>query len=489
MSVKREIIFGSIMLFSFSLLAGIVAYFTKLILVRNLTVEEYGLFFSVLTFILFFGVFRSLGIPAGLVRFIADYRSKGKYGEIKSIIIGSTLLRVVVSFLFVILIWIFSEYLALNFFKNEDAIWLLRVMSLYMPLSIIADNLKAVFNGYRRSKYVSIVTFFQNFLVFLIIAMMFYVGFGIEAAVVGYLLSLVVLWLIFIIPFFKLTQLFSISFTNFKESNKELLVFSLPLILTSIGATFIAYFDTLMLTYFDTLENVGIYNIVYPTAMLLMIIGSSIGTILLPFFTEFWEKRQISKVREIFNVLYKYIYIIIIPLVMVLIQLSHYIVKIMFGEEYLPGVMAFNILIFASLFFIGNYLNMSSLIALKESKLSSYVYIIGAISNVLLNLILIPLYSITGAAIATTLSFMLMVSVSFYYLYRKAQLVPPFMRLGLIFLLSLVIPISVHFINLQINAYINLGIGLLVGGSIYLSLLFVCRLISLKEMRKLLFRI
>jgi O-antigen/teichoic acid export membrane protein len=92
MDYKRQLLTGSIFYFIASVFAAIVAYFTKLVLVNYLSVEDYGLFFAVFTFVLFFSVFRSLGLNSGLARFIAEYNIKGKNSDIKSIISGAFLI-------------------------------------------------------------------------------------------------------------------------------------------------------------------------------------------------------------------------------------------------------------------------------------------------------------------------------------------------------------------------------------------------------------
>lgn len=89
MNATREVLYGSVLLTFFSIVAGAVAYLTKIVLVQNLSVEEFGLFFSVLTLILFLQVFISLGLPTGLARTIAKFRVTGEFAKIKSIIMGS----------------------------------------------------------------------------------------------------------------------------------------------------------------------------------------------------------------------------------------------------------------------------------------------------------------------------------------------------------------------------------------------------------------
>ena len=64
----------------------------------------------------------------------------------------------------------------------------------------------------------------------------------------------------------------------------------LPFFVTAIGDKVIVYIDTLMLTYFSTLTEVGIYNVVLPSAIIFLDIGGAIATVVFPMSSELWAK-------------------------------------------------------------------------------------------------------------------------------------------------------------------------------------------------------
>jgi len=488
MSYTKQVLSGSIYYFTGSVLAAIIAYLTKLVLVRNLSVEDYGLFFAVLTFVLIFSVFRSLGLNQGLARFIADYNIKKKYREIKSLIAGAFVIQLIVALIMVAFLWIFSDFLALNYFKDARASSLLKLLSLYLPLSIVYINFTSIFQGFKKSKLFSLGQSTVNF--FVLIGSVFGLWLGLEvfAPVIGYLGTYVVFFFIFIMLILKTFGYFKYKHKNFVLENKKLIIFSLPLMITSFGALFITYFDTLLLTYFDTLTVVGIYNIIYPTALLLTMIGSALGVILLPIITELWEQKNKIHIASALQIINKYILIICLPIIITLMIFSDDLVRIFFGQEYLSGVVAFNILLIGALFnvFMGIYNQIQ--IALKQQNKIMKIYLLGSILNIALNIILIPKYSLNGAAIASTMSLLMMMILSIIYTSKKIRIISPW-KSWIVTLIASMMMLLVPIIMtkcIEINIYITTILGLIIGGLLYLAILYKFKIINIQEIKNIL---
>lgn len=482
MNATREVLYGSVLLTFFSIVAGAVAYLTKIVLVQNLSVEEFGLFFSVLTLILFLQVFISLGLPTGLARTIAKFRVTGEFAKIKSIIMGSFGVQMSMALLVMIVLFVLSDFLASSYFENGDAKWLLLVLSLYFPLNVLRSQFGALFNGFSKSLYLALMQFLYNVGVFCFVLVGLYVFGGIKVPVFAYLGGFLVVFLVLFIPFFKTFNVFSVRGEEFKKSNKELLVFSAPLLFTVIGGVFISYFDTLMLTYYETLIEVGVYNIVLPTALLLVLVGSSVGVALLPVITRLFEEGKKGILSNAFSKVYVYVGFVVIPAIVVLMLLSSYIIEIFFGGEYLLGLVAFNVLVLGSLFKIFMTIQNQALVGVGKSSSILKVFTVGALSNVVLNMVLIPLYSLTGAAIATSLSYVLMFVISYYLLRKEFVLNFPIYKFLLLIGCSLSIIVSVEiFWMLSFNMYILTALGLIVGGGLYLGLVLLFRVIDVVD--------
>lgn len=483
MNYTKQVLRGSIYFFIGSVIAAFIAYLTKLVLVRNLSVEDYGLFFAVFTLVLIFSVFRKLGYTHSMPRFIAEYNIKNKKREIKSVISGAFLVQLIFAGLIIIGFWFISDYLAINYFNDPRAGLLLKILTFYLPLSVFYINFRSIFQGLKKNKYFSLGEPANNLFVFICVLTGIYFGLGIYAPVVGYLGSFVIFSFVFLRPVLKSFRYFKHKHKDFFSVNKKLFLFGLPLVITSAGALIITYFDTLMLTYFDTLSVVGVYNIIYPTALLVVMIGSSIGSILMPIITELWSLRKKKEIKNALRIINKYLLIFCLPVIIVLMFFSRQLVRIFFGKEYLIGVSAFNILLIGALFKIFAAINIQTIIAFKEPNKIMMVFTSGAMLNVVLNFILIPKYSLNGAAVATALSFLLMLLISIFYVNKKIKTKTPWKSWIITLISSLVIPLSARLIIRVIpgNVHVTGILGLILGVVVYLGILWLFKVLDIKE--------
>ena len=79
----KKLVSGSAFLFLMLILAAIIGYFIRVVLARNLSPSEYGLFYAVFAFVSFFLFFRDLGLNQAIAKYIPEFKIKGKYNEIR----------------------------------------------------------------------------------------------------------------------------------------------------------------------------------------------------------------------------------------------------------------------------------------------------------------------------------------------------------------------------------------------------------------------
>jgi O-antigen/teichoic acid export membrane protein len=117
------------------------------------------------------------------------------------------------------------------------------------------------------------------------------------------------------------------------------------------------------------------------------------------------------------------------------------------------------IMLLAHIFYALYIINMPSIYLCDKQNWSPIFRLSGAISNILLNIILIPMYEIKGAAIATALSYGIMFLFLFY---KNQQWMPIKIMWKDIILLTIIISISIiHFIG-KLNMQYYLMIGTLI---------------------------
>jgi O-antigen/teichoic acid export membrane protein len=184
---------------------------------------------------------------------------------------------------------------------------------------------------------------------------------------------------------------------------KRLLSKSKYYIISSMMVTVFAQTDRIMLKTMLNSESVGYYSAALTCAGLTSFVFSAIITSFRPVI---FESQMCS--NDIFERNMKRLYSIIIYLSLaqsiVISVFARQIIVIIYGEQYLSAVSALQIVVWFTTF---SYLGSVRNIWILANNKQKYLWIInlsGAVFNVVLNRILIPLWGINGAAIASLIT-------------------------------------------------------------------------------------
>jgi O-antigen/teichoic acid export membrane protein len=270
---------------------------------------------------------------------------------------------------------------------------------------------------------------------------------------------------------------------NYFGITRKMFNFGIMVTLTGFGGKIIGYIGTLLLTYFLTLTEVGIYNVVLPTALMALFIGKSVILVFFPMVSEMFAKKENRLITLGINKLSHYTFVLVTPFLLALIIYAKDFIQLLFGAEYLSGTLALQIVVVGTLFYLVSTIYTGTLSAIGQPKEVTKIILIAAMINIVINLIVIPIYGISGAAFATTISYLFVYFTSKYKIGNIFQSKLGFsFWLKLIicntaFLLILITMKKVNFMNVYIDASISGGLSLL----LYLLLAYMFNLIDIKE--------
>ena len=86
---------GAATILFISLIAAFLGYLVRVILAKNLSMEEFGLFYAVFAFLGLIGIFKSFGFDKALAKFIPEFIHKKENNFIKSSIIYVALIQII----------------------------------------------------------------------------------------------------------------------------------------------------------------------------------------------------------------------------------------------------------------------------------------------------------------------------------------------------------------------------------------------------------
>ena len=416
-SYARRLVKGSAIVFAAFIASEIIGVFLRMFLARSLTVAEYGLFYAVFTLISFFILFRDLGLGSSLVKYIPEFTVRKKFIEIKSSIVFVLLVQAVFGLIVSTVLFFFSDHIAIALFRTLDASLPLKILSAWLFAAIFYTLMQTTFQGFQNMPAYASINFF-NILSILLLAMLFVgvLGLGVGGVALAYLLAAVV------IGFFSLTfftrrypHVFQEKASVTKPLLKKLFVFALPLLIGSVAGLIISYTDTIMITIFRTLPEVGLYQAAQPTARILWYVPSALGVVLFPLISELWARRKQRLLEEMLHFLTKFSFIIIMPIAFVFIAFPEIVINLLFGPGYLAGTTVLQILAAAAIVYAPFMILTEVMRGTGRPVILMKVVGFMACLNIVGNLALIPPYGIEGAAVATFAAHLLGLLLLAYY--------------------------------------------------------------------------
>ena len=190
---------------------------------------------------------------------------------------------------------------------------------------------------------------------------------------------------------------------------KELLRIGLPLVPTFIIYWVFNSIDRIMITKMIGISELGIYSIGSRLASISMLVQAAFsGGWQFFSFTTMKDNDQVSLNSKIFE----YLGIISYILFMVSIPFISVVFNFLFEGDYTRGQEVFPYLFLSPLLLILYQTIANQFVIIKKTILSTLSLLVGGIINILLNIVLIKLYGIKGAALATLISYFVSVIIA-----------------------------------------------------------------------------
>lgn len=178
---------------------------------------------------------------------------------------------------------------------------------------------------------------------------------------------------------------------------------SWPLALSGFAASIYQRIDQVMLFSMIGETELGYYAVAVNVAEFLNVVPVALMTSMFPLMAE--RTSHDKEFTRISKLAFKYLLIPFLP-VFALISLSAMeIIRIFYGDQFLPAAPALSILIWANIAVFFGVIMRQILLCKNLQWFHGINTVIGAIINVILNYSLIPKYGIHGAAIATLISY------------------------------------------------------------------------------------
>lgn len=431
---------------------------------KYLSPDEYGIVNSMQVLQSVLVILFTLSLERSIYRLYWDYNSE----EEKKNFLGTITISIIcISVFSLILVFIFRNqiehiYKNISFYPFYLYIILTTFFTVFSLVPMIYLMVKQQANKYIA---LSIFRFILNtafILWFLVVK-----GEGAAGMLKGNLIANLLITPLFLFIIYR-----SINFKFKYEILKSSIYFTLPMIPSFVVSWVLNLSDRIFIERYFNLSDVGIYSLANRIAGITGLLSSGFFMAYSPLFFQLANTHEQDSGKRIYN--YNTISIIVVLLIAFSVSFfSKELLVLVLDKKYygaynLVPIMAFSAVLVYVNGLIGLYYQQS-----KKTKQDMYITIFLGTVNVSLNFLLVPIYSVYGAATSILFTFLLGGIVSYYYAKKKCYFIP--------FNWSIIIPLTATLITifLLFRYLINIDIYLTFG--IKLIIMVICLLVFIKK--------
>lgn len=173
-----------------------------------------------------------------------------------------------------------------------------------------------------------------------------------------------------------------------------------PIGLAGVAGVVLFRVDTVMLAGFKSQDVVGNYGAAYRLFESTLFLSWAVGAAAYPVYS----RRSGAELAGVYERTLKLVVALVLPFAVGAAVLGNQVIGVLYGDEFDTAGTALRLLSPAIVFYAVSYLAGYVLVSQERPVVLTIVYAAVAVENVLANLVLIPAYSLNGAAVGTSVS-------------------------------------------------------------------------------------
>jgi O-antigen/teichoic acid export membrane protein len=392
-----------------------IGFILSVVIARWLGANDLGLYRMTLTIYGIVTLVATFGFPSALIKYIAEYKEdEEKLNQTTSC---SFINAVIIGLIAAIAIFFLAPFIA-DIFKMPELSTLLKITAIAFPFASLYSSQSGLLTGLREMRYYAVLMAGHSILMCILIVTLVLLGFGVEGAISGLVISVIgacFLGSILSKKFFKL------SFGNYIQNTKKILSFGGKMFTANAIGQINYHADIILIGFFLTATQVGYYSIAVALSRFFWIIPQSIQTVVYPAASEYWRNNNHAALQTMIDKSMKYTACALIPIGLGVGFFARDIITMIYGQEFIHAVLPLLILIIGTVIHSITKSIGGMMPAVNRPDLAPKKGICSASVNIALNILLIPRFGITGAAIATTCSLVTAAALHLFFTVRLTR--------------------------------------------------------------------
>jgi len=380
------------------------------LLINAYGIKGYGLYVQIGIIMNMLTYLFSLRLPASSIRFLSskiNRKSELSHG-FGSLITLSLIFNSIGFFIIFIFFLLKKDFLSLLAFGETRYSSFILLIIFWTISSVLYELSNAFLRTLNKIKLFSLINLLSTLTGILIVVIFSLIKSPLEVLIV---LLVINSFLFYIVNMFLITKMIGLPKPNLLHA-KRFLSFSIPLIPLSLLRWVINSTDRICITHFLGLSENGIYSVCYAIGDLISIYSYSIFFVLFPTISRHWDHGNYDTVRKYLLYSSSILLFLSVPSSIILFSLSDNILKVISIKEVTEGSFLVGLIssraMLAGLFQINLYM----IYLLNKTVMTTWIFCVGAIINLLFNLFLIPFIGIKGAAVSSIVAYGTLYSIT-----------------------------------------------------------------------------
>lgn len=405
-SLRAHLIRGAGGSLALKVVSALLSLVVGVLLARALGANQYGIYALALAWLGLLKVPTTLGLPALVTREVAAYSARQDWARLRGLLVRANQVVVGMSFLLILLAGGASWLLA-RWFEGPQAFATFWLALLLLPLSGLAALRAACFRGLHQVVLGQIPEALVRPVVFLVLITAAWLpgsrpltpelAMALQVVAVGVTFLVGAAWLLRRLP----REAKSAAPTY---DTRTWAISSLPFLVLGGLNLINAQTDIIMLGWFGTTGDVGVYRVAGIGASLSVFALGAANAVLGPTITRLHAEGDMRRLQHLATRSARAILLLSLPATMPLVFFGGPILSTVFGSGYAVGATALAILALGQLLNAGMG-SVAALLTMTGNERDTAKGVgLAALFNVALNAFLIPLWGISGAALASVLS-------------------------------------------------------------------------------------
>lgn len=456
-------------------ITGLLNFIISVYVIRTFGATEYGKFAYALSFVFIFSTLFDFGLSTAITReFSRDKKQEKHFPDIFT-------LKLILGVCVIVFIG------SIAFFTISDLLVrkIILVLSVYMFLFEVLNFIYSLFRARQKMEIEALIRFVYMFMlagsIFFVLLFMP----GILKLSIAYMVSTFVALLFTVIVLFWKTDIGFAFKPSFNITVwKSFLVIGFYLALSKGVGDITTYTDSVFLGLMDQVTETGWYNAALKVVRLSLFPLGIVGSAIFPALTSMRTESE-DKFKRLWFMWTKGTIILAFFVLFLVFAKADDIINLLYSTEYAPAATPLKILMVMATLICLHSLFYYVLLIFDQQKKIFFVMVASAIANVALNALLIPRYSMTGAAVASVVShfiiFLFFIVLSARYTAISSQYLKPYFMIFAIACLSGLL----MYVGINVAEYYlaNLFVTIICGALLYGIIFFLLYSIFYKRVR------